>query len=82
MRNERRRTGRLAPRESDQVIRLVTVLDAAETLFEGDRKAARHWLMRPVKGLGDVAPLELLNSEAGAREVLNLIGRLEHGVFA
>jgi putative toxin-antitoxin system antitoxin component (TIGR02293 family) len=59
----RRKTGRLDPRESDQVIRLVTVLDAAESLFEGDREAARHWLLRPVKGLGDVAPVELLDSE-------------------
>lgn len=78
----RRRTGRLDPHESDRVIRLVTVLDATESLFEGDRKAARHWLLQPIKGLGDVAPVELLDSEAGAREVLNLIGRLEHGVFA
>jgi uncharacterized protein (DUF2384 family) len=32
--------------------------------------------------LGDVAPLEMAATETGAREVENLIGRLEHGVFS
>jgi uncharacterized protein (DUF2384 family) len=30
--------------------------------------------------LGDETPMELIQTDVGAREVENLIGRLEHGV--
>ena len=33
-------------------------------------------------GLGDVSPLEYAKTEVGAREVENLLGRIEHGVFS
>ena len=35
-----------------------------------------------MKGLGNVAPITLLTTESGALDVLDLIGRLEHGVFS
>ena len=51
-------------------------------LFEGDVESARSWLMRPVLALGGAVPFEMLKTEVGAREVENLITRLEHGVFS
>jgi putative toxin-antitoxin system antitoxin component (TIGR02293 family) len=71
----------LRPEESDRVSRLVRVIDATEQLFESDREAAREWLNRPARGLGGKTPISLLHTETGARDVLQLIGRLEHGVF-
>jgi putative toxin-antitoxin system antitoxin component (TIGR02293 family) len=38
-------------------------------------------LNRPNKELGDESPLDFTRTEIGARDVEDLIGRLEHGVF-
>lgn len=68
--------------ESERVARLVRVLDAAVRLFNGDITAANDWLNHTVKGLGHIRPIELIATESGALEVIDLIGRLEHGVFS
>jgi putative toxin-antitoxin system antitoxin component (TIGR02293 family) len=77
----RKAQGRLRPDESERLVRLSTVFDKAVELFEGDVDGARRWLSRPAKALGGMTPLEMAESEIGAREVEDLIGRLEHGVF-
>lgn len=50
--------------------------DAAVSLFEGDLEAAEKWLSQPLPALGGLTPIQ-----APLEEVLDLIGRLEHGVF-
>jgi putative toxin-antitoxin system antitoxin component (TIGR02293 family) len=40
------------------------------------------WLKSPQKALGGKTPLEYSDTEPGAREVEDLLGRLEHGVFS
>jgi putative toxin-antitoxin system antitoxin component (TIGR02293 family) len=49
-------------------------------VFES-RQAAREWLRAPAVALQGESPLEYLDTEIGAREVENILGRLEHGVF-
>lgn len=71
----------LKPDESDRLYRLAQVFDKAVGLFEGDIAAARQWLSAPVRGLGHQVPFELAHTAVGAQMVLDLIGRLEHGVF-
>jgi putative toxin-antitoxin system antitoxin component (TIGR02293 family) len=78
----RQSQGKLQPDESDRVLRASKIFDMAEELFEGDTEAARKWLETPQPGLGGETPLDFASTEVGAREVENLIGRLEHGVFA
>ncbi len=77
----RRAAGRLAPEESERLLRIATVFEKAVGLFEGDVSEALHWLATPKKALGDNIPLSYARFEPGARDVENLIGRLEHGVF-
>lgn len=78
----RRRTQkRLTPQESDRVYRVATAYRSACQLFEGDSEAARRWLTEPAKALGGNTPLQHLDTEAGADEVQDLIGRLEQGVI-
>lgn len=74
--------GRLTPAESDRVYRIADLLAAAIRLFEGDRDAARGWLMEPARALGGATPFAYLATEVGATEVRRLIGRLEHGVYS
>ncbi|ETS29272.1 toxin-antitoxin system antitoxin component [Photorhabdus temperata] len=68
--------------ESERIARFIRVFDAAVCLFDGDKQAAYEWLNNPVKGLGYVAPVSLIATESGAIDVLDLIGRLEHGIFS
>jgi len=52
---------------------------AAIELFEGNRVAAGHWLHQEAVGLGGMRPIDVM--ERDPQQVLDLIGRLEHGVF-
>jgi len=79
--SRRKMEGRLQPDESDRLLRASVVFEKAVGLFEGDVPAATQWLQTPQPALGDHTPLEFTQTEVGAREVENLIGRLEHGVF-
>jgi putative toxin-antitoxin system antitoxin component (TIGR02293 family) len=78
----REKEGHFNQAESDRLYRMAKVHQAAIDLFEGDKRAACHWLRRPVKGLGNARPVDLLKTMAGTETVLNLIGRLEYGVPA
>jgi putative toxin-antitoxin system antitoxin component (TIGR02293 family) len=78
----RREQGRLQPDESDRLLRASRTFGKALELFEGDDEAARRWLSSPQLALGGAVPLDLAHTEMGAREVEDLIGRLEHGVFS
>lgn len=79
--NRRKKEGRLQPVESDRLLRTSRIFGDALQLFEGDAEAARAWMSAPVRALGEISPLQACRTELGAHEVVNLIGRLEHGVF-
>jgi len=78
----RRASGRLSREESDRLLRLSTVFEKTVDLFEGDVAAAVRWLTTGQTALAGGVPLEYCRTEVGAREVEDLIGRLEYGVFA
>ena len=72
---------RLKPDESERVARLMRVYVRAVDVFE-DKEKAKIWLNEPLRVLGGKRPLELMMSEQGAREVEQVLGRLDNGVFA
>lgn len=80
--SRRKEAGRLMPDESDRLVRVSRLFSKAIDLFEGDEDAARHWFTTGAVALGGQSPLAFARTETGSREVENLIGRLEHGVFS
>ncbi|MCC5790163.1 MAG: DUF2384 domain-containing protein [Opitutales bacterium] len=78
----RRQAGRLAPLESDRLLRYARLWNRARETFGNDPAAARDWLHQPARALEFTSPLTFAETEAGAREVENLLGRIEHGVFS
>ena len=78
----RREQGRLTADESDRLLRASRVFGKALALFDGDVEAARAWFSTPAPALADRTPQDVSTTEVGAREIENLIGRLEHGVFS
>jgi putative toxin-antitoxin system antitoxin component (TIGR02293 family) len=78
----RKSAGKLSMEESERVVRLAGLYEKAAELFNGDVVSAQQWMSQSKKALGGESPLDYAATELGAREVENLIGRLEHGVFA
>jgi len=74
----RRRSGRLAPYESDRLYRLARIVAIASE-YLGDHERALRWLKRPNRALGDVAPVAAIDTELGARQVEDLLGRIAYG---
>lgn len=80
--SRRQSDGRLKADESDRLLRLAGLFDLATDLFEGDHARARAWLAAPQHGLDGQAPLARAATEVGARDVEDLLLRLQHGVIA
>ncbi|MFW5882817.1 MAG: antitoxin Xre/MbcA/ParS toxin-binding domain-containing protein [Verrucomicrobiota bacterium] len=78
--HRRKIQGHLEPPESERVIRLARLLGRASEVFE-DEEQARLWFQSPQIAFGGATPLSYADTEIGAREVEDLLGRLEHGVF-
>lgn len=57
-------------------------LFALATSVLADAGSAREWLRTPQIGLNNRVPLDLMSTEAGTREVEDLLGRIEHGVLS
>ena len=48
----------------------------------GNKRKAMHWLSRPRAELHGQAPLDALQSPETYPEVMRLLGRIDHGIFA
>jgi putative toxin-antitoxin system antitoxin component (TIGR02293 family) len=74
----RRRGGRLARYESDRLYRLARIVAIANE-YLGDQGRATRWLKHPNRALGGVAPIAAIDTELGARQVENILGRIAYG---
>jgi putative toxin-antitoxin system antitoxin component (TIGR02293 family) len=74
----RRSAGRLARYESDRLYRLARIVALADE-FLGDHERAVRWLKRPNRALGGIAPVAAIDTELGARQVENILGRIAYG---
>lgn len=79
--HRRKETGKLDVVESDRVVRFARLLGKAAFVMESI-EAGRRWIRSPQVGLGGAIPLEYAETEVGAREVENLLGRIEYGVYS
>ena len=77
----RRTTAKFNLEESEKVLRLMSLLRMAYELF-GEKEIVQDWFKEPNGALGGKTPLEYADTEPGAREVEDLLGRLAHGVFS
>jgi putative toxin-antitoxin system antitoxin component (TIGR02293 family) len=72
--------GRLDAGPSERLVRLADLYSSAAEII-GDDTLARQWMRTPRDVFGGRTPFELAGSELGAREVEDLLLRVEHGVF-
>ncbi len=76
----RKKRGKFSFEESERLLRLQRLFEKALGVFKS-AELARKWLKEDAYGLGDIPPLEYAATEIGAREVEDLLGRIEYGVF-
>jgi putative toxin-antitoxin system antitoxin component (TIGR02293 family) len=57
------------------------VIERAEEVFE-DFDVAIDWLKSVNASLAGATPLSLLDTDIGAENVMDTLGRIAHGVFA
>jgi putative toxin-antitoxin system antitoxin component (TIGR02293 family) len=67
--------------ESDRLARFVRIFDQAVSVF-GDAEKARRWLSKPKERFHERTPLQMLRTDFGGRAVEEMLGQLDHGMFA
>jgi putative toxin-antitoxin system antitoxin component (TIGR02293 family) len=75
----KRRTTTLKPEESERIERLARVMALAEQAF-GATADARRFLTTPHPEMGGERPLDVALTELGARQVEEVLWRMEYGL--
>jgi putative toxin-antitoxin system antitoxin component (TIGR02293 family) len=75
----RQKAKHLTAAESDRLYRVARTI-AHTTSVLGSIEKARAWLTRSNRALGDEAPLTLLDTDIGARQVEDVLLRIEYGI--
>ena len=78
--SRRKQEGKFKSDESQRLWRLARLYERAIDVL-GDTDSANEWFRTRVKGLGYKTPLEYAETEPGAVEVENMLGRIEDGLF-
>ncbi len=74
----RRHGGRLARFESDRLYRLARIVALAHQSL-GNQTLVMRWLRKSNRALGGIAPIAAIDTELGARQVENVLGRIAYG---
>lgn len=79
--HRRSRVESLSVDESDKAVRAARVLARAEDVF-ANREKALSWMRKPKKRFGGETPMQMLQTEAGARLVEQMLIQIDEGMFA
>ena len=77
----RKHKGKFNFHESERIMRYIKIFQRATDVLGGEDNA-RLWFSTPQRALGNEKPIEFTRTEIGAREVEDLLGRIEHGVYS
>lgn len=67
--------------ESERLLRAATVIARAHEVF-GNFAKGLSWLRAPKASFGGATLMSLVDTEPGTELILDLLGRVEHGIFA
>lgn len=77
----RKQSKRLSSEESDRLVRVARLFTQAVLVF-GDRERALSWLHAPVAALRGRRPWEFMDTDIGAEQLEELLGRIAYGVHS
>ena len=61
--------------------KMAEIVDRAIKVFNNE-SVAKNWLRTPNPYLGDLIPLNMLESAEGIEHVLDMLGRIDYGVYS
>jgi len=67
--------------ESERLWELARLFYRAMQVLESEAGAV-HWFKNPIQALGWATPLAYARTAVGLRELDNILGRIEHGVYS
>jgi putative toxin-antitoxin system antitoxin component (TIGR02293 family) len=67
--------------ESERLLRLARLAATASDVL-GTRDRAVDWMTKPNRALAGERPVELLDTDVGFQNALDVLNRIEHGVFS
>jgi putative toxin-antitoxin system antitoxin component (TIGR02293 family) len=73
--------GLLHLNESERLWELSAIFHRAVDVLES-RPGAVHWFKNPIQALGWATPMAYARTAVGLRELENILGRIEHGVYS
>jgi putative toxin-antitoxin system antitoxin component (TIGR02293 family) len=79
--HRKRRRQPLSREESDKLARVARIFAVALDTFQ-DRQKAAAWMRRPNRELQGAAPVQLLDTDSGARVLEQTLERIAHGIFS
>ena len=81
LRNRQRQGGgRLNEEESEKFLRVARVYAKARQVLGSDERATA-WISAKLESLGDKKPIDLLETDIGTQEVLNVLSAIEWGIY-
>jgi putative toxin-antitoxin system antitoxin component (TIGR02293 family) len=78
--SRRKKSKRLSGPESDRLYRVAHVVGLAQAVL-GSLDKASQWLRRDNRALGGSAPIDLLDTAIGVRQVEEVLNRINHGIY-
>ena len=72
---------RLKPAESELLLRLVRLAAMAVDVL-GNKQNARDWLLAENRALGGATPISLLDTGIGFRQAMDVLERIDYGVYS
>ena len=80
-RHRKARRERLTVEESDRLVRLTRIQALAEDVL-GDAEKANRWLREALRVLDDKTPLDVAQTDSGARVVEQILAKIDWGAAA
>lgn len=72
---------KLSADEGEKLIEISTIIAKGIEVF-GDTADFQIWLNTPILALGNKKPILFLNSSIGREEILDILFRIEHGIYS
>lgn len=79
---QRRATNSLLNSTTSQQAILLGQLITRGTEIFGNREVFQQWVRQSNKALGNYTPLDIMDTAIGIQLVIDILGRLEHGVYS
>jgi putative toxin-antitoxin system antitoxin component (TIGR02293 family) len=78
IRDQRKRKVRLSAEHTEKLVRIARIQTLGRSIFSTD-DAVAEWLRAPTPALGGIKPIDLLDTDTGAREIEAVLHGIAYG---